>query len=235
MYSRIKTFLPQWLPLLALCASGTGAFGQVSPAPQVPQTLRGREFSAEIVSRDAAGLQVVAAARIYVSDRKVRIETPQASAGFFLFDADAGTALFVLPAQRVFMNAKQSSRLTQLFVPIDSPDACETWRSAAKNAVNPGVVIDWRCERMEDGMVNGRRAAGYRVAASENASGLRWVDSDLGFPIKVLTADGASIVLEHIRSEPQPASLFSVPPNFRNFDPQALLERIKRSDAWVQP
>jgi hypothetical protein len=242
----------RWALCLALCAAGAGAgagaqrpqAGQEPRTAQAPQAPDGhvlslppqaREFSAEIVSRDVAGSQVGAVAKIYVSNRKVRIETPQASNGFFLLDAEAGTAVFVLPAQRVFMDAKQSSRLTQLFVPIDSPDACGPWQAAANDARKPGVASDWRCERMQDGIIDGRRAAEYRVAAPENASSLRWVDCGLGFPVKVMTADGATVALEHIRSEAQPAELFAVPAGFRNFDPRALLERIKHSDVWVEP
>jgi hypothetical protein len=43
------------------------------------------------------------------------------------------------------------------------------------------------------------------------------------------------IALEHILVEAQPANRFAIPPGFRNFDPRALIERIKHSDAWVDP
>jgi hypothetical protein len=66
-------------------------------------------------------------------------------------------------------------------------------------------------------------------------SSRRWIDSDLDFPVKLLATDGTTISLEHIVVEAQPADRFAIPPGFRNFDPQALLERIKHSDAWVNP
>jgi hypothetical protein len=72
------------------------------------------------------------------------------------------------------------------------------------------------------------------VASAQSAS-RRWIDSDLEFPVKLRTADGASIALEHIRIEAQPATLFDIPSNFRKLDPRALIERIKHSDAWVDP
>jgi hypothetical protein len=35
--------------------------------------------------------------------------------------------------------------------------------------------------------------------------------------------------------EAQPANRFAIPPGFRSFDPRALIERVKHSDAWVDP
>ena len=45
--------------------------------------------------------------------------------------------------------------------------------------------------------------------------------------------DGAVITLENVRDEPQLAQLFEIPPGFRKFDPQILIQRIKQSDVWV--
>jgi hypothetical protein len=70
---------------------------------------------------------------------------------------------------------------------------------------------------------------------SADSSSLRWIDPVLEFPVKLLAADGTTIALEHIRIEAQPASLFDLPTGFRKLDPRALIERIKHSDAWVDP
>jgi hypothetical protein len=210
---------------LTLGLTSVGAFAQAAHA---------LEFSADIVNRDAAGLAIGAAAKLYVSNHKVRIETPEASAGFLLTDADAGTAYFVRPTQQVFMDAKQSSLLTQIFVPVDAKDPCRRWQAAAGNAGVPNAGGEWRCERINDEFVGDRRATLFHVASAGSAS-QRWIDSDLEFPIKLLAADGASIALEHIQIKAQPASLFELPPGFRKLDPRALIERIKHSDAWVDP
>jgi hypothetical protein len=210
---------------LTLGLASAGAFAKAAPAS---------EFSADIVSRDAAGLAIGAAAKLYVSNHKVRIETPEAAAGFLLIDADAGTAHFVRPAQQVFMDAKQSSLLTQIFVPVDVKDPCRRWQAAASNAGVPNAGGEWRCERIDDELIGDRRATLYRVASAQSAS-RRWIDSDLEFPVRLLAADGTTIALEHIRIEAQPAGLFDIPPGFRKLDPRALIERIKHSDAWVDP
>jgi hypothetical protein len=214
---------------IALCLTlglvSAGAFAQAAPAV---------EFSADIVNRDAAGLAIGAAAKLYVSNHRVRIETPEASAGFLLIDGDAGTAYFVRPAQQVFMDAKQSSLLTQIFVPVDARDPCRRWQAAAANAGVPNAGGEWRCERINEEFVGDRRATLYHVGSPQSTS-LRWIDSDLEFPVKLLAADGTAIALEHIRVEAQPAGLFNLPPGFRKLDPRALIERIKHSDAWVDP
>jgi hypothetical protein len=227
MPSKLRSTLHQQTTALGLTLvlAGVGAFARAAYAG---------EFSADIVSRDAAGSAIGAPAKLYVSNHKVRIETPEAAAGFLLIDADAGTALFVRPAQQIFMDAKQSSRFTQIFVPVDAKDPCRRWQAAANIARMPNAGGDWRCERINDEFVGDRRATLYRVASAESAS-RRWVDSDLEFPVKLLAADGTTIALEHIRIEAQPAGLFDLPPGFRKLDPRALIERIKHSDAWVDP
>src|ERR1700689_2776106 len=214
---------------IALCLT----FGLAS-ADAFAHAAHAIEFSADIVSRDSAGLAIGSAAKLYVSNHKVRIETPEASAGFLLTDADAGTAYFVRPAQQVFMDAKQSSLLTQIFVPVDAKDPCRRWQAAAGIAGVTNAGGEWRCERINDEFVGDRRAALFHVASAGSAS-QRWIDSDLEFPIKLLAADGTTIALEHIQIEAQPPSLFELPPGFRKLDPRALIERIKHSDAWVDP
>ena len=210
---------------LALGLAGAGSFAQA---------VHAAEFSADIVSRDAAGLALGAAAKLYVSNHKVRIETPEASAGFLLIDGDAGTAHFVRPAQQVFMDAKQSSRFTQIFVPLDPKDPCRRWQAAAATAGAPNAGGDWRCERIDEEPAGDRRTIRYQVTSADSSS-LRWIDPILEFPVKLLAADGTTIALEHIRIEAQPASLFDLPTGFRKLDPRALIERIKHSDAWVDP
>jgi hypothetical protein len=62
-----------------------------------------------------------------------------------------------------------------------------------------------------------------------------WIDPRLKWPVRLIMADGTVVDLKNIREQPQPASLFEIPPGYRKFDPKALLERIKQSDVWVDP
>src|ERR1700691_4863830 len=155
---------------LALGVASAGASRGSSPAD---------EFSADIVSRDAAGVSVGTAARLYVANRMVRIETPEAPAGFFLIDGAAGTAFFVRSTQQVFMDAKQSTRLTQIFVPVDPNDPCRQWQAAAKNAGVPSAGGEWRCGRLDTAIVEGRRTIEYRAVSPDQKSSRGWTDPDV--------------------------------------------------------
>src|ERR1700722_5839604 len=153
-------------------------------------------FSADIVSLDAGGARHVAA-NLQVAKPKARIEMAGAADGFFLSDTDVGTALFVRTAQRLYLDARQSTLFTRIFVPVDPLDPCRQWQAGAATAGGAGRTM--------------------------------------GFPVKWQAADGKVFVLENIVLQAQPQSLFSIPPDYRKLDPQALLERIKHSDVWAEP
>lgn len=191
------------------------------------------QFSADIVSHDASGAATGTAGRLYVSNGKVRIETPDAAAGYFLVDGATATALFVRPRQQVFMDARQSTRLTRIFLPVDPANPCAQWQAAARNAGVPGAGGDWHCQHAQSMGVD--RAVEYAVTSPDGESTQRWVATELQFPVKVLASDGTALTLEHIRFEAPPADWFSVPAGYRNSDPQALVDRIKHSDVWVEP
>jgi hypothetical protein len=203
---------------------GAGALAQSAPP----------EFSADIVSRDATGAQVGAIAKLHVANRKTRIEVPDASGGFFVSDADLGTALFVRSSQRIFFDARQSTPLTRIFVRVDPLEPCRQWQAAADLAGVAGTG-DWHCEPMERAIVNNHETVEYRLAAPGQPPNYGWVEPTLNFPVKWQAPDGGSIALENIRIEAQPPGLFSIPSDYRKLDPQALLERIKHSDVWAEP
>jgi hypothetical protein len=208
---------------LALFAS-TAALAQSAP----------QAFSADVVSLDTRGEPLAASAKLYAADHKARIETGGAPDGFFLSDTDVGTALFVRSAQRIYLDARQSTPLTQIFVPVDTHDPCRQWQAAAATA---GLVSSgkWRCEPIERAVVNQHETIEYSVVMPGRQASYGWVDPTIGFPVKWQAADGRVFALENIQRQAQPASLFSIPSDYRKLDPQALLERIKHSDVWADP
>jgi hypothetical protein len=228
MFAAIRALSGQCSMALCLALALTSA-----ATPAEPKSAR--EFSADIASRDAAGTAIGTGARLYAANGKVRIETPEVPTGFFLIDSQAGNALFVRPAQRIYMDSKQSTPLTQIFVPVDPNDPCPQWRAAAIQAGVPGADGAWRCKRIDTAIVGGRGTIEYRVVSPQQQSSRRWIAPDLGFPVKLGAADGTTVLLENIRTEAQPVSLFAVPQGFRKLDPQALIDRIKHSDVWVEP
>jgi hypothetical protein len=172
------------------------------------------------------------AGKLRVFDDKVRLETPELADGFFLIDGGKPTAYFVRPRARIFMDAKQSSRLTRMFVPVDPDNPCRQWQAMAKLAGVPGQG-DWRCERAGEETIGTQSAIGYRVVPPSGQEFLGWIDPARKFPLRIKTEDGAIITAENVSDEPQPAQAFEMPANLRKFDPQALIEQIKQSDVWV--
>jgi hypothetical protein len=209
--------------LLLALLGGAGATAQAGPPA----------FSADVEILDTGGEPQGAAARLHAADHKTRIEIGGAADGFFLTDSDAGTARYVRSAQRIYLDARQSTPLTRIFIPVNPGDPCREWQTAA---VSAGVVSSgkWHCELIERTAVNQREILEYRVVAPDRQPNYGWVDATIGFPIKWQAADGTMFVLKNIQFEPQPADLFSMPPDYRKLDPQALLERIKHSDVWAQ-
>lgn len=188
-----------------------------------------QQFSANIVvQRNGA---TTPAGRLRVLDGKVRIETPEVADGFFLVDTAKPSAYFVRPAGRIYMDARQSSQLTRLLVPVDPDEPCRQWQTMAHLAGLTGQG-DWRCERAGEEEIDGHQVSVFHaVSGSAQISG--WIDRARKFPLRIKTEDGSIISLEQVKDEPQSASLFEPPSNFRKFSPEALIERIKQSDVWV--
>lgn len=189
-----------------------------------------QQFSADIVvERDGVRTP---AGRVFVLQGKTRIETPKFADGFFLTDRATQTAYFVRPGMRAYMDARQSSPLTRLLVPVDPDDPCPQWQAMADVA---GLVRqgDWRCERTGEEAIGGRDSVGFRVVSGPGEVFAGWVDRERGFPLRIKTADGIVTSLENVKDERQLASSFELPSSVRKFDPQGLIERIKQSDVWV--
>ena len=191
-----------------------------------------QQFSAEIAIMKNGGA-AVPAGKLYVSGNKERIETPQLADGFFVVDGAAPSAYFVRPPARQFMDARQSSPLTRIFVPVDPGNPCPQWEAMAKlaGATDRGP---WRCERIGQEMIAGTSVIAYRAISASGRTLLGWVDPTRKFPLRIKTADGAVFELGNLHDEPQSAQLFEIPAGFRKLDPQALIDRIKQSDVWVE-
>lgn len=211
------------------------ALGVIAGLAAAGDRAQAQEFSADLVSVNPAGQLDGRGGRIFVSNRQVRIETPDLPGGFLLIDGDHDAAYFVRPAQHVFMDAKQSSLLTQIFVPVDPNDPCRQWQAMAGIA---GAIDDggqWRCERVEKDRVEEGDTLEYLAISPQGRRSRGWIDPRLRFVIRLQAEDGSAIDLENIRPGPQPPSLFEIPADYRKFDPQHLIEQIKKSDVWVEP
>jgi hypothetical protein len=196
--------------------------------------VQAQQFSADLVRIDANSAEPRPAGKLNVADSKVHITTSELPTGFFLVLRDADAAYFVRPAQKVFMDAKQSSPLTQVFVIVDPDDPCRRWQDMAKIAGAADGGGEWRCERVGDDIVRGRRAIKYRAISPQGRQHFGWIDRQLHFPVRLQSEDGTITELANIEEAAQPEGLFLIPAGYRKFDPQLLIERIKQSDVWVE-
>jgi hypothetical protein len=195
-----------------------------------PLPAKAQEFSASLVTmRDNIKAP---AGRLWVREAGVRIETPELPNAFFLVDVAQPSAYFVRPAMHTYMDARQSSLLTRLFVPVDPNDPCRRWQVMAELAGVAGQG-DWRCQRSGEEAIDGRNTVVFRASFGSGRALLGWIEPSRGFPLRIRTEEGTVIGLETIRDEAQPASLFELPPNLKKFSPEALIEQIKQSDVWV--
>jgi hypothetical protein len=193
------------------------------------------QFSADLLGTSLANGAPQTAGKIYVSSDKVRIEISDFPDGFFLLDGNAHTAYFLKSAQRIVMDARQSTWLTQILVPIDPNDPCRQWQAMAETAGAADQGRQWRCERLGLQSAGGRKAIRYRAISPHGAANDCWIDPQLGFVVSVHRDHGAAIDLENIQEGRPPADMFEIPANFRRFDPHQLIDRIKHSDVWVEP
>ncbi|WP_236000046.1 hypothetical protein [Bradyrhizobium uaiense] len=197
----------------------------------VPIAAMAQQFSAELVARKDETTTSLGTLR--VSQQKARIEAKALPDGFFLIDTAKPAAYFVRPAARVFMDARQSSPLTRMFVPVDPSDPCRQWQAIAQLSA-PIDLATWHCQRDGAEALAGRDTDVYRIMAPSGSGFVGWIDRERRFPVQVRTADGTVIATDHIRDEPQPAQSFEMPAGLRKFDPQVLIRRIQQSDVWVE-
>jgi hypothetical protein len=213
---------PKWLGLLVV---GSLALCDAAAA-------RAQQFSADLVIVAHDGAAAAPAGKLRVFDDKVRLETPELADGFFLIDEAKPTAYFVRSGARIFMDAKQSSRLTRLFIPVDPDAPCRQWQAMA-HLSGVGGDGEWRCEPTGEEKIDGHNTVAFRAVSATGAEIVGWIDREHRFPLRIKTGDGTLITLEQIRDEPQPASSFVFPASYKKFSPEALIERIKQSDVWV--
>lgn len=189
------------------------------------------QFSAALVTSGTDGRAAAPPGKIYVADTRVRLDTPEANGGFFLIDGAAGAAYLVLPMQRIYLDVKQSSPLTRIFIPLAPGDACRQWQAMARMA----GAADEECRRLGPDAVNGRDSIKYEAVSPEGRRSYRWVDTALDFVTRLEEVGGDTVAVADIREGPPPAALLAVPADYGKFDPQQLIERIKHSDVWVEP
>jgi hypothetical protein len=203
----------------------------------VPKVASAQKFSAELSRRDAAGQ--ITKGRLLVADDKIRIEAPDLPTGFFLVHTDVKTAYFVQPDRGVFMDAMQSSVLTELLVPIDPDAPCQQWQEMAQISGSAAGGAAWRCDRVGTEPHDGHTIVKYNMISPRGRHYSGWIDPQLRYVVRIESHDGSTegstTELTNVQEAPQPDSAFTIPTGLRKFDPRQLVEIMKHSDVWVDP
>lgn len=211
------------------------AFGIVGGLAFGDDAASAQQFSADLVNTNAAGEATSPSGRIFVANGKARIETPDLPGSFLIVDSAGPAAYLVRPAQRIFMESKQSTRLTQIFVPLDPGDPCGRWQAMSEIAGAAGPNSRWRCLSIGHETIDRRDTIRYEVLSPRNRRGVAWIDPQLNFLLRIRSEDGAIDEIKNVQQGSQVAALFEIPENYRKFDPQQLINRIRQSDVWVEP
>jgi hypothetical protein len=93
----------------------------------------------------------------------------------------------------------------------------------------------WQCRQTGNVTMGGRALLVYVARSDSGEQFTAWIDPQLSFPLQIKLTDGVTFAVEHIQEQAPPPETFEIPSGFRKFDPQALLERVKQSDVWVEP
>jgi hypothetical protein len=192
-----------------------------------------QQFSAKLARRDADGR--ITEGRLAVGGDKVRIEAPDLPNGFFIVRGDAKAAYFVQPDRRVFMDARQSSLLTEILVPVDPDAPCPQWQAMAEISGSAEGGAAWRCDRIGAETRDGRASVRYAMTSPRGRHYSGWIDQRLRFVVRIEADDGTTTELIDVREAPQPDSAFEIPAGLHKFDPRQLMELMKHSDVWVDP
>jgi hypothetical protein len=210
------------------------AFGLAGSVLSAGAPVSAQQFSAEVVTSNAAGKIVGQPARLYAADGNIRLEIPDLPHHYFLVDVALPAAYAVHPASKVYMDAKQSTPLARLFIFLDPEQPCRQWEVMAEVAGMLDQRGRWTCEAQGRDAVDGRDTIKFAIT-SPRGNSVAWVDARLKFPVKIATENGDVLTLQNIQEGPQPANDFVIPPGYRKLDVRRLFERIKQSDIWVEP
>jgi hypothetical protein len=199
----------------------------------MPNVASAQQFSAELLRRDAAGQ--ISKGRLLVAGDKIRIEAPDLQSGFFLVRTDAKTSYFVQPDRGVFMDARQSSILTELLVPIDPDAPCTQWQEMAQISGSAAGGAAWQCNRVSTETHDGHAILKYEMTSPRGRRFSSWIDPQLRYVVRIESYDGSTTELKNVQEAPQPDSTFTIPAGLQKFDPMQLMELVKHSDVWVDP
>jgi hypothetical protein len=169
-----------------------------------PAPWYGQEFSATLVRTFPRGPAGKRTARLFVGSTGMRLEDPQGLT--YIYDARAGRTWILFPGRKQFVETKGPGPLADL---LPKPGGNPCAGIADRNVT---------CRKTGSERVNGRLADRWELqfrVGDKKLVAFRWVDRQLGVPVRVVTYEGAKVDLTDVRVARQPGSLFRIPPDYR--------------------
>ena len=115
-------------------------------------------------------------------------------------------------------------------------DPCPQWQTMAEVAGIPDQKGNWHCEAGAHETIAGRDTVKFMTMSPQGRS-VRWIDSELKFPVKIEIDDGGVFALRNIQEGPQAAQTISKFPAITKSSTRikVILKHLKHSDVWVEP
>jgi outer membrane lipoprotein-sorting protein len=177
-------------------------------AVQPPQS---QPFSADMTVTTGKGGENVTG-KVYFSLPKTRMDmTAHGQNMSMITNSSTQTSYMVMHQQHMYMemHANQNNPMTRNMPKIDG----------SFDPQNPcGKQADVTCKKAGTETVNGRVCDKWVTTDKNGKTSTAWVDQKLYFPIKVLSAEGATMELTNVKEGAQPASTFEVPVGYRKMD-----------------
>lgn len=182
-------------------------------------------FSADFTTNGSAAHKITG--KWYFAPPKVRIDVnptpgersndPMAGNMTMLIDGAAHTNYMLMHQQHMYMDMHGSE---QNFSP-----ALRNMLQQ-KGGIDPCAYDAERsCKKIGEETVNGRNCDKWEVIAKNSDKNIICMDQKLHFPIKIQSGNGDLTELSNIKEGAPDSSLFTLPPDYKPFDPAAFQKR----------
>lgn len=190
-----------YVALAVLLLAGAAALAQAA-----------REFSAVIVENSNGK---TTRQKIFVGHDRMRVDPDAATAAdgaVVILDFSRSAGYVLMPAQKTFIELSglkpEGTGRMNFLTPADLTHPCDVLRLPGEAA---GKNVP--CRKDESVMLMGRMATQWTGTLPNGKEGHVWIDTRLGFLLKLETPD-TSIELLDIQEGTQPAALFEVPAGY---------------------
>lgn len=212
----------------------------------LPRSLRGQEFSADVVNTPARGSNTT---RVYVGATKMRLQVfdngqPEVS---MIWDGAQKTTTLVMdknhsyiagnsPILAAMLNRSGAPTLVRIFKPTNASDPCTDWNAAVlpyQDSTKPPP--HFTCQAAGLDMVDGRPAKKWSVVTTQGSkkeAGYAWIDSKLHVVSKSKDSTG-TVELKNVKEGSQPDAVFQVPVGYHPVDATALLAQLKGGSSAI--